>query len=65
MKDDCVVHNACKDEDRSIDLQCGQLTNNVGISYFSLKLEQVNLNFLEAIQHSKTSLVWCNLDYER
>jgi hypothetical protein len=31
----------------------------------SLELEQVNMNLLEAIQHSGTGLVWYNLEYER
>jgi hypothetical protein len=65
LKDDCAFHNAHKDEDRSTDLPCGQLADNVGISESSLELEQVNVNFLEAIQHSGTGSVWCNLDYER
>jgi hypothetical protein len=60
LKDDCVFHNARKDEDRSTDLPCGQLADNVGISESSLELEQVNVNFLEAIQHSETGSVWCN-----
>jgi hypothetical protein len=62
LKDDCAFHNAHKDEDRSIDLPCGQLTDNVGISKSSLELEQVNVNFLVAIQHSGTGSVWCNPD---
>jgi hypothetical protein len=38
---------------------------NVGISKSALELEQVNVNFLEAIQHSRTGSVWYNPEYER
>jgi len=39
LKDDCVVHNAHKDEDWNTDLPCGQLTDNVGISESTLEPE--------------------------
>jgi hypothetical protein len=65
LNDDCAVHNAYKDEDQNIDLPCGQLIDNVEISESSLELEQVNVNFLEAIQYSGIRLVWYNMEYER
>jgi hypothetical protein len=64
LKDDCAFHNACKDEDQNIDIPCGQLTNNVGISKSPLEPEQVNVNFLEAVQHPETGSVWYNQEYE-
>jgi hypothetical protein len=65
VKDDHAFQNARKDEYRSIDLPCGQLTDNVGISKSALELKQVNVNFLAAVQHSETGSIWCNSNYER
>jgi hypothetical protein len=45
--------------------QHGQFVDNVGILEYVLELEQMNMNLLEVIQHSRTGLVWYNPEYER
>jgi hypothetical protein len=65
LKDDCAFHNSQKDEDQNTDPPDRQLNGNVFFWEYSLELEQVNMNFLEAVQHFGTGLVWYNLKYER
>jgi hypothetical protein len=60
--DFCNVH---KDQDQNIDIPHGQLDESVRIYEIAFKLIQVNVNFLEEIQHSITRSVWYNLKYER
>jgi hypothetical protein len=61
LKEDCAFQNAHKDEYQNMDLPCGQLNDNVGISESILELEQVNMNLLEVTQYFRTNhfgIIW-------